>query len=706
MNQEHTYRPELDGLRGIAVALVVASHAGVPIPGAALGPDIFFVLSGYLIVGLLLRRLHATGRIGFADFYARRFRRIVPAIAAAVGLTLVAIAILGDPFLLATTALDGAASLLGASNLRFGAQAIDYFAADQPSPLLPLWSIGVEEQFYLLVPLLIGAAYRFGGRRAVGRLLGITLLLSVIAAIVATPIDPVWSYYLLPTRAYGLALGGLLAVAERRLVASWLARLPLAPIGAALTALLVATLPAATGYPGAGGPLAVAAGGAMILGTAPGVTVSSAARRLLSVAPLRGLGRISYSLYLVHWPCLLLPLLAGATAEPTTTALSVLGAILLSSLLYLVVERPLRAGRFIGTTPRRVALRGLPLFAAALIVLVVIGTPPADDGSVNDGGSPVPTVVTNPSASPTSSQPSMQPTGQPSPSASGTPGTWGPILVGAITSNVLSGPAPTTLHPAIARAAYDADNVLSSGCGLRDGGSTPPLCPMGNVGGTKIVVVGDSHAAHWIPGLVALSAANNWEIVPLTKNNCPMLDYPVFNPRLGRVFTECTAWRANVISTIASLRPALVIFSFSGYPSATAPNDLRASTQAAAEERLIAQIHVPVAIFADIPRFSQLNPIPSCLARNQSDVRPCTISRAQSDPSGSHARDLLVGTELGIPVFDFTPGLCPGDVCAPIVDGIVIYHDQHHLTRTMSRHLIAAAAPELAALLTQLAVPH
>ena len=151
---------------------------------------------------------------------------------------------------------------------------------------------------------------------------------------------------------------------------------------------------------------------------------------------------------------------------------------------------------------------------------------------------------------------------------------------------------------------------------------------------------------------------------------------------------------------------SLVILSFSGYPSATAPNDLRAATQAAAEIRLIDQIHVPVAIFADVPRFSQLNPIPSCLARNRADVSPCTIPRALGDPSGSHARDLLVGSELGIPVFDFTPGLCPGDICAPIVDGIVVYHDQHHLTRTMSRHLVEAAAPALVSLLNQVATPH
>jgi len=156
---ETPFRPEIEGLRGLAVGLVVAAHAGLQIPGAALGPDIFFALSGYLIVGILLRGLEAGNGISFRDFYARRIRRIAPALAATILLTVAVVALLNDPTTLARTAKDGAAALAGAANITFGLQAVDYFSSTEPSPLLPLWSIGVEEQFYLLVPLLLGIAW-------------------------------------------------------------------------------------------------------------------------------------------------------------------------------------------------------------------------------------------------------------------------------------------------------------------------------------------------------------------------------------------------------------------------------------------------------------------------------------------------------------------------------------------------------------------
>ena len=266
---EAPFRPEIEGLRGLAVGLVVAAHAGLPIPGAALGPDIFFVLSGYLIVGILLRGLEAGDGINFREFYARRIRRIAPALAATILLTVGVVALLNDPATLPRTAKDGAAALAGAANITFGLQAVDYFSSTEPSPLLPLWSIGVEEQFYLLVPLLLGIAWKIGRRRAILLTLAIIAIGSTAVAALLTPTEPIWAYYLLPTRAYGLAAGGLLALLETRALASnALRRAPLAPIGLAAIVALTLLLPGEKGYPGIAGPLAGVASVALVGGMA------------------------------------------------------------------------------------------------------------------------------------------------------------------------------------------------------------------------------------------------------------------------------------------------------------------------------------------------------------------------------------------------------------------------------------------------------
>jgi peptidoglycan/LPS O-acetylase OafA/YrhL len=356
---ESPFRSEIEGLRGLAVGLVVAAHAGLKIPGAALGPDIFFVLSGYLIVGILVRRLEAGNGIGFRDFYARRIRRIAPALAATILLTVAVVALLNDPTTLARTAKDGAAALAGAANISFGLQAVDYFGSTEPSPLLPLWSIGVEEQFYLLVPLLLGIAWKLGKRRGILITLATIAFGSTIAAALLTPAEPIWAYYLLPTRAYGLAAGGLLAILETRMISSSvLRRIPLAPIGLAIIVALTLLLPGEEGYPGLAGPLSGVASAALVGGMAAvglrgtvSATGGKAMRALFSLAPLRAIGRISYSLYLVHWPILILPTYFGVAMTPNKTILAVASSVLVATLMYRFVEQPFRKG-FALASPR------------------------------------------------------------------------------------------------------------------------------------------------------------------------------------------------------------------------------------------------------------------------------------------------------------------------------------------------------------------
>jgi peptidoglycan/LPS O-acetylase OafA/YrhL len=689
---ETPFRPEIEGLRGLAVGLVVAAHAGLQIPGAALGPDIFFALSGYLIVGILLRRLEAGNGIGFREFYARRIRRIAPALAATILLTVAAVALLNDPTTLARTAKDGAAALAGAANMTFGLQAVDYFGSTEPSPLLPLWSIGVEEQFYLLVPLLLGIAWKLGKRRAILITLTVIAVGSTAAAALLTPMEPIWAYYLLPTRAYGLAAGGLLALLETRLIASnALRRIPLAPIGLAVIMALTLLLPGEEGYPGLAGPLSGVASAALVGGMATiglrgtvSATGGRAMRALFSIAPLRAIGRISYSLYLVHWPILILPTYFGIAMNEVTTLLAVVASVLVAALMYHFVEQPFRKGFALSLVPTTVLRRGGAVLASLVLALAGLGFAPdaasAEPGTSDDPGISVVTPSPNPSTQLVSPSP--------------TP--WAPISIGGTIVHQLTGAVPANIKPALNRAAGDADNILNKGCSRDHYGETVPICYYGKKGGTRIVLLGDSHALHWMPALDLIGKAYNYEIIPIAKVNCAFMDVKLYAYRLGKSYTSCTKWRANVVTKIAQLNPALVILSQTWYREEGKPNEIRPQYYADAVGRMLDKIPFPTLIFSDTP-FGQNN-IPTCLARNRSNVAKCVVTKAAAYGERGHARDLLVAEQRNLPIFDFTQALCPGTKCAPIIDGRVVYHDHHHLTTTMAKYL----ATPLGAALSQI----
>ena len=217
------FRSDLEGLRAIAVTLVLLYHAAVPgFGGGYVGVDVFFVLSGFLISGLLLRELEATGTISLPSFYARRLRRLLPAVALLILVTVIASVVVLSPLRAGDVAADGVAASLYASNLRFAFQATDYLQAElAPSPLLHLWSLGVEEQFYLFWPALLLLAARTGSNRVrwVGILAGSVVVASFALSLWLTSASAPWAFFSLPSRAWELGIGALLAVGAARLAA-------------------------------------------------------------------------------------------------------------------------------------------------------------------------------------------------------------------------------------------------------------------------------------------------------------------------------------------------------------------------------------------------------------------------------------------------------------------------------------------------------
>lgn len=317
------YRPELDGLRAIAVLAVVLYHAGFGPQAGFVGVDVFFVISGYLITNILLRN----DQIDFLEFYARRMRRIVPALMVVVTVTL---AVSLRMFPSAHIAESAAASMLFAANIYFHETTGGYFDPDTAHlPLLHLWSLGVEEQFYLVWPAVLALVWRWRQKLLIP--LVVTLALSSFLA--AELLDRHLGFYSMPTRFWELAAGGLIAMAPPM-------RVRLAEAG--LLLLGVALFVPLNRFPGIGALPAVAGTAAVIL-TLHGGTDTGVAGRLLRLRPMVFTGLISYSLYLWHWPLLVFETLlnVGPPSKSHRLALVVVAGFL-AWLTYRFVETHFR----------------------------------------------------------------------------------------------------------------------------------------------------------------------------------------------------------------------------------------------------------------------------------------------------------------------------------------------------------------------------
>jgi peptidoglycan/LPS O-acetylase OafA/YrhL len=356
------FRSDIQGLRAVAVTLVILAHAGVPgLAGGFLGVDVFFVISGYVITGVLLREVgRGVGR-GLVHFYSRRVRRIVPAATLALVATVVVSHLVLGSRLDRSLYADVRWASLFAANWRLIHVNASYFVPGvAPSLVTHFWSLGVEEQFYLAFPLVVlgvGALTSESSRRfALGVVLGIGITASALYASHISAGSPVLAYYSPFSRYFELALGGLCALVPR-----WaLVRTPrlntlAAVVAAAALAAAVWRIGPTSTYPGTLAWWPCAATGALLLtGTA---SLRGGVAWWLGRRPLRYLGDISYGLYLWHYGWLLLPaLLAHPLVTPRDRVLEVAGALVCAVLSYHLLENPIRRSRRLEADPAAVAL--------------------------------------------------------------------------------------------------------------------------------------------------------------------------------------------------------------------------------------------------------------------------------------------------------------------------------------------------------------
>ncbi|QYH35617.1 acyltransferase family protein [Salinibacterium sp. M195] len=646
------FRADIHGLRAVAVVLVLVYHAGLPLPGGYIGVDVFFVISGYLITNHLLSELASSSTIRFARFYSKRARRILPASLAVAALTIVGSFVVLPAELLKSVAKDAIATVLYVPNFVFAIRGTDYLAETAASPFQHYWSLGVEEQFYVLWPLLLFVLWRVASKDWVR----ITLIVAAVTAsfimsVVLVEVSPPWAYFSLPSRAWELGVGALVAIAAGKLpLPSVRLAASFAWLGLAGILFAAATYSSSTQFPGAAALLPVL--GAALLIWFGGRARMSGPLVLLHFPVVQFMGTISYSLYLVHWPLIVLLAYLRPVAEDRISFISVAAALCsvpLAWLLFRFVEFPfIRSSTMPGRSPRRVLIVGL--VASTAVIAVALGSLAAGALRPTDAG------------------------------RTATP------IVGPLDELVFSEFVPSNMLPSLAEASGSVPSTYASGCHLGVAEVVAPDCVFGDTeSSSRVVLFGDSHAAQWFPALEASSAAHGTALYNLTKSSCPSI--PVAIELENVPYRACDEWRDNSVAQINELRPSMVIVSnFSSYIGVDG-DAISPESWARGYEALRQAIDptIDVAVISDTPSFPQTPAL--CLAQHLNDALACSESRSHAIKADFAAANIVSSKAIGAQFVDLTDAFCDSERCGVIVGATLMYRDSHHITVEYSRIL-------------------
>jgi peptidoglycan/LPS O-acetylase OafA/YrhL len=669
--REKELRGDIQGLRAVAVSLVLAFHAGLPgMRGGYVGVDVFFVISGFLITGLIVREIERHGRLDLRRFYARRARRLLPAIA----LTLLFVAAITVAWLPNTRfesiAMDCVASATYVMNFRLARASVDYLQAeDTPSPLQHFWSLAVEEQFYVIWPLLI-LGLLFVHRRAgwpLRRTLlaGIALigLPSLYWSVRLTGQSPQEAFFVSTTRAWELSIGAALAIGAPMLArmpakaARWLA-------WAGLAAIIIAGVSyrTTTAFPGYAAILPTLGTAAVIAaGTADPRTLAAKA---LGVGPLQGVGTMSYALYLFHWPLVI----AAATlwakdGQPLAVSVgvaAVLASVPVAWLAHRFVEMPLHhAEVFVRRVGTALAL-GLGCTAlGALAAFAVHAAVPRDHALVD------PKQIVGAGV------------------LGLTPGERADSWVTNTSADI---------QPSPRKAAHDTPRLGGVECSRDD------RCTYGPENGTlNIAIVGDSKMEQWLSALQPLADKNHWKLKTFLRSACALLHGPAVDGN-GAIVKSCVKTNdrrlaelkkdASIDIVLTSQRARIAYAKDGADGGAAMVRDLRtlwAELEAAGRE-------VVVVLDNPAPPFDVME----CVSKHPQELSACAFPRAEGlGRSASTVQREALKQAPGIDVIDMDRYFCPGERCPAVIGNVLVYRRGSHVTSTY----ISTLAPQFGAAL-------
>ena len=621
------FRSDIEGLRAVSVAAVVLFHAYPDtLPGGFIGVDVFFVISGFLITRLLIRELAATGRIELADFWARRIRRILPAATFVLCATaLIALMLPSvDARLLGRHIIAGS---LFYYNWRQAGNAVDYLGQeDRGNPLLHYWSLAVEEQFYLVWPLLLTLVALFMRERAARNLRGPLVALIAVLAVASfaycvclTATDGPLAFFSTLTRSWQFLAGAMVAVISLRARPEGQ---PLAgAIGVACMLVLLASfvwISESIPYPGVAAAVPTLATALLLHYGASSDSWSSAA---LSAAPLRYVGRISFSWYLWHWPLIVFLGLAsvegGMLAGSTVPAsLAIVLSFCLAAATYHHIEQPVRYSASLMASRRTTFV-----FGACL------------------------------------------------------------IATGVLTGLAMKWFAPDAVHIGhdvfISRAAIKDDRpvIYSDRCLLRHKDVNYAECVYGAAFGKKTVVLfGDSHAGNWFSALDIAAKKQGWRLLVRIKASCRPIEAPQVHAD-GRDYPECGKWRSIVLEELESASTQLIVVAG------------MSSRHLAVDEQKIFQRLANVAPTVAMRDTPVLPESPSnCLSRAE-HPGDCVWHLKDFPSKNSYPKTAESKLPMGVEILDLNERVCPQSECRAVTVGRVLMTDKHHLTDSFSATL-------------------
>lgn len=649
------FEPHIQGLRAIAVLLVVVYHFWPGrLSGGYIGVDIFFVISGFLITGQLARELKRTGRIALPAFWAKRARRLLPA-----SLLVLVFSTIATLFILPLSGLvSSLREILAATfyleNWSLAASSVDYLASSNESLVQHYWSLSLEEQFYIVWPLLLlGATWlgaRYFARRQQAFLLAVVVgvgVLSLIVSIAYTATNPAEAYFVIFTRMWEFAVGGTLALLPA-----------LRPRGAFATNLLgylglIAVLGSGylfnreTPFPGY---LALIP----VLGTAA-MLVSGRRDRwydigsVLSGRPQRFLGDISYSVYLWHWPLIIIAPYVPGWGLGTINRLALFGfCFVLGWLTKKYLEDPARQWKYLTTRRPRVTY-GFVVAAMAVTALLVGGT----------------YVVQNPKYEAAAAQ--LRQIGEKP-----------PACFGAAVSTGCSNPA--LARSVIPSAGFgNADKPGHIECFVQLNDSAVTTCHFGSkdAAAPRVALIGDSHAYQYLEAMIDLADRRGWALTTYLKGACPWTTATVGGP--SPAFTDsCANYHANLKAQLASQPAYGAIFTAALAATPIVAADPVKAGSIGFEEAWSTQAKgAPIITMVDNP---DLTSDPNkCLRLNS--AADCTVARGEvltkDDPLAMAAR-----ASSNVTLLDLTSTYCDQKRCFVVIGGANVYRDQDHLTVT------------------------
>jgi peptidoglycan/LPS O-acetylase OafA/YrhL len=635
-----SYRPDLQGLRAIAVTLVVLAHAGVPIvAGGFVGVDVFFVLSGYLISGLIVREYEQTGHISFVRFYARRLKRLLPALALMLCITMAAASWPLSPEESRTQLASLPFATTWISNFYFAFREHGYFDELAERDLfLHTWSLGVEEQYYLAWPLLVLALLLATHRQRIVRptsaalaILGCVFLASLGLSLHWLSTTPHAAFYLMPSRVWQFTLGAAIYVgltsdiSQDKGTSAFLDgmnRSLLLAFGLLLIVGSAVALPPNLAYPGLWA-LAPSLGGALVIAAGHGF---QSRKSPIAHPALVWIGDRSYSWYLWHWPILMLGFSLGFEGQPFSVFGLILLSLLAAILSYHLVELPFWKGKQSHLShPQTLAAGLIGMGVVIVISMQVLRSPPS-------------TLVT-----------------------------------------------PST-HTAQWRSDFPAIYFMSCDAWYHHARVEPCVFGPDDAPHT-VVLIGDSIGVQWFSAVSIIFREPNWRTIVLTKSSCAMLDEEYVYPRAGGPYRVCTEWRNLAIDEIAKIQPDMVII------GSAATYGFSETQWVEGSARILARLSEAASKVIVIPGTPVLGfDGPGCLARNQSPEGQIPPDVCTADSRTSMTRDVTnhlqraAARYSNVHVLDLNDLVCPDDICRAFShDGLAVFRDTQHLTDSFVR---------------------